>query len=49
MMKDAGARMLVADDNLLSILKDYDGPVLKTGDIRKLHLLPSEQDLYYAA
>ena len=51
MMKDAGARMLVADENLLSILKDYDGPVLKTADIRKLHPgkpagQPSADDLF---
>ena len=37
MMKDAGVGMLVADENLLPILKGYDGPVLNTGDIRKLH------------
>ena len=37
MMKDADARMLLADEDLLPILKDYDGPVLKTADIRKLH------------
>ena len=51
MMKDAGARMLVADENLISILKDYDGPVLKTADIRKLHPgkphgCPSADDLF---
>ncbi len=51
MMKDAGARMLVADENLLSILKEYDGPVLKTADIRKLHPgkplgIPSADDLF---
>ncbi len=37
MMKDAGAKMLVADEELLSILKEYKGPVVKTTDIRKLH------------
>ena len=37
MMKDADARMLLADEDLLPILKDYDGPVLKTEDIQKLH------------
>ena len=51
MMKDAGARMLVADESLISILKDYDGPVLKTADIRKLHPgkphgCPSADDLF---
>ncbi len=51
MMKDAGAKMLVADENLISILKDYDGPVLKTADIRKLHPgkptgQPSADDLF---
>ena len=37
MIKDAGAKMLVADEDLLPILKEYKGPVLKTADIRKLH------------
>ena len=37
MMKDAGAKMLVADEELLPILKEYKGPVIKTSDIRKLH------------
>ncbi len=37
MMKDAGAKMLVADEEFLPILKEYKGPVLKTSDIRKLH------------
>ena len=37
MMKDAGAKLLIADEKLLPILKEYDGPVLKTDDIRKLH------------
>jgi len=37
MMKDADAKMLVADEPLITILKDYKGPVLKTADIRKLH------------
>ena len=37
MLKDADAKMLVADEDLLPILKDYEGPVLKTGDIPKLH------------
>ncbi len=51
MMKDANARMLVADENLLPILKDYDGPVLKTSDIRKLHpgtptAQPKPEDLF---
>ena len=51
MMKDANAKMLVADENLLPILKDYDGPVLKTADIRKLHPgkphgRPSADDLF---
>ena len=35
MIKDAGAKMLVADEDLLPILKEYKGPVLKTADIRK--------------
>ena len=37
MMKDADAKMLVADEELLPILKEYKGPVIKTSDIRKLH------------
>ena len=37
MIKDAGAKMLVADEELLPILKEYKGPVIKTSDIRKLH------------
>ena len=37
MMKDAGAQMLIADEDLIPILKEYKGPVLKTTDIRKLH------------
>ena len=37
MMKDAGAQMLIADEDLIPILKEYKGPVLKTADIRKLH------------
>ncbi len=36
MMKDADARMLLADEDLLPILKAFDGPVVKTSDIRKL-------------
>ncbi|MBR3744347.1 MAG: amino acid adenylation domain-containing protein [Bacteroidales bacterium] len=51
MMKDAGARMLLADEDLLPILKEYDGPVLKTEDIRKLHpgkpsAQPAPEDLF---
>ena len=37
MVKDADAKLLVADEELLPILKDFEGPVLKTADIRKLH------------
>ncbi len=37
MIKDADARMLIADEELLPILKDFEGPVIKTGDIKKLH------------
>ncbi len=52
MMKDAGARMLLADEDLLPILKDYDGPVLKTADIPKLHpgkpkSQPAPEDLFF--
>ena len=52
MMKDAEAKMLVADEELLSILKEYKGPVMKTSDIRKLHPgtpkapLPQPEDLF---
>ena len=51
MMKDAGAKMLVADEELLPILKEYGGPVIKTADIRKLHpgtpkARPKEEDLF---
>ncbi|MBQ7709322.1 MAG: amino acid adenylation domain-containing protein [Bacteroidales bacterium] len=37
MMKDADAKMLVADEELIPILKEYRGPVIRTADIRKLH------------
>ena len=37
MMKDAGARMLIADEDLLPILGGIKLPVLKTADIGKLH------------
>ncbi|MBR1782490.1 MAG: amino acid adenylation domain-containing protein [Bacteroidales bacterium] len=33
MIKDAGAKLVIADEDLLYILKDYQGPVLKTKDI----------------
>ena len=52
MMKDAGAKMLVADEELLPILKEYEGPVVKTSDIRKLHPgtpkaeAPAPEDLF---
>ena len=52
MMKDAGAKMLVADEELLPILKEYNGPVIKTSDIRKLHPgtpkaeAPAPEDLF---
>ena len=51
MMKDADAKMLVADEELIPILKEYKGPVLKTADIRKLHpgtpkAQPQEEDLF---
>ena len=52
MMKDADARMLVADEPLLPILKEYKGPAIKTADIRKLHPgtpkapQPGEEDLF---
>ena len=37
MMKDSDARMLIADEELLPILKDVEIPVIKTSDIAKLH------------
>ena len=37
MMKDADAKILVADEDLIPILKEVDCPVIKTADIRKLH------------
>ena len=37
MMKDANARILVADEELLPLLKEFKGPSIKTSDIRKLH------------
>ncbi len=37
MMKDAGAAMLIADEDKLPILKDVKVPVVKTSDIAKLH------------
>ncbi len=37
MMKDAGARMLIADEDLLPILGGIKLPVMKTADIGKLH------------
>ena len=38
MMQDANAQILIADEDLLPILKDYQGPVLKTKHIKKLPL-----------
>ena len=52
MMKDADAKMLVADEKLIPILKEYKGPVVKTTDIRKLHpgtpkaAQPQPEDLF---
>ena len=52
MMKDADAKMLVADEELIPILKEYKGPVVKTTDIRKLHpgtpkaAQPQPEDLF---
>ena len=37
MIKDAGAKLVIADKDLLHILKDYDGPVLKTEEILRLN------------
>ena len=52
MMKDADARMLIADEDLLPLLKDTEVPVIKTSDIKKLHPgkpegAPSEDDLFF--
>ena len=51
MMKDADAKMLVADEDLLPILPDIQIPVLKTNDINKLHpgkpsAQPAAEDLF---
>ena len=51
MIKDANAKMLIADEELLPILKDIAIPVIKTADIRKLHpgkpsAQPSADDLF---
>ena len=51
MMKDADARILIADEELIPILKEYGGPVIKTADIRKLHpgkptAQPQPEDLF---
>ena len=36
MMKDAGAQLLIADEALRSLVNEYEGPVLLTGDIESL-------------
>ena len=51
MMTDADAKMLIADEDLLPILKDATVPVIKTSDISKLHPgkpqgAPSAEDLF---
>ena len=37
MSKDADAKILIADEDLIPILKDFEGEVIKTSDIEKLH------------
>ena len=37
MTKDADAKILIADEDLIPILQDFEGETLKTDDIRKLH------------
>ena len=37
MTQDADAKILIADEDLIPILADFEGETLKTSDIRKLH------------
>ena len=51
MMKDADAKLLVADEDLLPILPELETPVIQTADIRKLHpgkpkAQPAPEDLF---
>ena len=43
MMQDAGAKLLIADEELYSIVDEYQGEVLLTKDIDKLPALTEEQ------
>jgi len=51
MMQDAKAKLLIADENLLPIIKDYNGPVLLTKNIgnlpnSKVPIIPQIHDLF---
>ncbi|MBB5336290.1 non-ribosomal peptide synthetase [Pectinatus brassicae] len=51
MMQDAKAKLLIADENLLPIIKDYNGPVLLTKNIgnlpnSKVPVIPQIHDLF---